>query len=62
MRTLIATIAALAITHMCAAQDAVEASRAHRQANGAEILRSFAELLSIPNVYPDLANLRRRAA
>ena len=37
------------------------AVRAYRQANGARILRSFSELLTIPNVASDVENIRRNA-
>ncbi|RMH16366.1 MAG: M20/M25/M40 family metallo-hydrolase [Acidobacteria bacterium] len=44
-----------------AAGDAVAAARAYRQANGAEILARYVELLEIPNVARDLDNVERNA-
>ena len=41
--------------------DALSAARAYREANGAEILSSYATLLSIPNVASDLVNIERNA-
>ena len=43
------------------ATESLEAIRAYRQANGAQIIRSFVELLSIPNVATDLDNIQRNA-
>ncbi|MDH3403523.1 MAG: M20/M25/M40 family metallo-hydrolase [Acidobacteriota bacterium] len=43
------------------ADPAVDAARAFRQAHGAEILRSFAELLALPNVASDLPGIERNA-
>ena len=40
---------------------AVAAARSHRAAHGARILAEFAELLAIPNVASDDANIRRNA-
>src|SRR5262245_48334708 len=44
------------------AQDAVTAARTHRAAHGADILREFADLLSLPNVASDSVGIRRNAA
>ena len=44
------------------AEDAVAAARAHRDAHGPDILREFAELLSLPNVASDSAGIRQNAA
>jgi acetylornithine deacetylase/succinyl-diaminopimelate desuccinylase-like protein len=41
--------------------DAVRAARAYRRAHAAPILREFMELLAIPNVASDEANIRRNA-
>ena len=41
--------------------EAVEAAREWRAAHGAEILRGFVELLSIPNDANDAPNIRRNA-
>lgn len=40
---------------------ALEAARTWRRAHGAEILRSFADLLTVPNVASDRDNIRRNA-
>jgi acetylornithine deacetylase/succinyl-diaminopimelate desuccinylase-like protein len=40
---------------------AAEVARAHMRAHEAEILREFAELLSLPNVASDTPNIRRNA-
>jgi acetylornithine deacetylase/succinyl-diaminopimelate desuccinylase-like protein len=45
-----------------AAPDAVQAARAHRAAHGADILREFVDLLSMPNVASDSVAIRRNAA
>ena len=44
-----------------AAQGGVEAARTYRERHGARILREFVELLSIPNVASDAANIARNA-
>ncbi|HET9233714.1 MAG TPA: hypothetical protein VFP10_06220, partial [Candidatus Eisenbacteria bacterium] len=44
------------------AQDAVLAARAYRAAHGADIVREFAELLSLPNVASDSIGIRQNAA
>ena len=55
---LFAAICALAQN---AAQDAAKAARSWREAHEREILSSFVEFLSIPNVADDPANIRRNA-
>ena len=45
-----------------AQQTAVEVARSYREANGAQILKDFAELLSIPNVASDSVGIHRNAA
>ena len=57
----LAWAAAPALPAPLAAQDPVEAVREYRQAHEAEIVRSFAELLAIPNVATDSVNIRRNA-
>jgi len=42
-------------------QDGLAAARAWREANGARILAEYAELLALPNVATDSANIRRNA-
>ena len=44
-----------------AQQDGLTAARTYREANGARILADFAELLALPNVASDSANIRRNA-
>src|SRR5262245_4234049 len=39
----------------------LEAVRRHREAHAASILAEFVELLAIPNVASDLANIRRNS-
>lgn len=43
-------------------QTSVAAARAYREANGARILKDFAEFLAIPNVASDLPQIRRNAS
>ncbi|MGH7700354.1 MAG: M20/M25/M40 family metallo-hydrolase [Gemmatimonadales bacterium] len=55
-------LAALAAPAGASAQDPVGAVRAYRERHEATILRELAELLAIPNVAADSANIRRNAA
>ena len=53
-----------ALTHVAQAQsgtDARDAARRHRDANEPRILREFVELLSLPNVASNRADIRRNA-
>ncbi len=53
--------ALLGLSPVSMADDVVDAARAYRDANGPAILRSFAELLAIPNVATDTPNIVRNA-
>lgn len=60
---LLAALSGMTSASLAAApEDAVEVAREWRSAHGAEILRGFAELLSIPNDANDNENIRRNAA
>ena len=54
-------IMAIPLTESVSQDIAVETARAFRQANGPAILKSYAELLSIPNVASDSAGIHRNA-
>ena len=54
-------LAPLSMPEILSAQSPVEVARAYRQENGSKILRDFSELLSIPNVARDSANILRNA-
>ena len=51
----------LCLATAIAAQTAPEAAREYTAAHGAELVQQFSELLSIPNVASDPANLKRNA-
>jgi acetylornithine deacetylase/succinyl-diaminopimelate desuccinylase-like protein len=51
----------LAATQLIAQPPSVTAARAYRQAHEHEIIKEFAELLSVPNVASDAVNIRRNA-
>ncbi len=60
--TAVALALLVALPCPAASQDAaIEAARSWRQAHEAEIVNAFAELLAIPNVAGDSANIRRNA-
>jgi acetylornithine deacetylase/succinyl-diaminopimelate desuccinylase-like protein len=54
-------LGSLSVGVVRAQQQGIEAARAHREANGSRILSDFAELLALPNVASDSANIRRNA-
>lgn len=60
-RLTIVGLVALAPAGVAAQGDGVAAARAWRQAHGADVLRSFADLLAMPNVASDSVGIRRNA-
>jgi acetylornithine deacetylase/succinyl-diaminopimelate desuccinylase-like protein len=61
-RSVAIVIAAVAVLGQSAtAQTAVDAVQAYREANGARIVRDYAELLSIPNMARDSVGIHRNA-
>lgn len=57
----VATYSLLAATVVAQRPPAADAARRYREANEAKIVREYAQLLSIPNVASDKANIRRNA-
>lgn len=55
-------LAALAPVSAAAQSDGLEIARRYREANGARIVRDYAELLALPNVASDSAGVYRNAA
>ncbi len=62
VRTLLIGLLLASAAADAAADDAVAAARAYREAHGAKVLADFARFLAIPNVASDLPNIERNAA
>jgi acetylornithine deacetylase/succinyl-diaminopimelate desuccinylase-like protein len=58
---LVFVLAPLFASHLLAQTDAVSAARNYRQENEAKLLREFSELLSMPNVAANVADIRTNA-